>query len=289
VVSATQEDTLTVIAWKQPQITAFTVARVDASGKPLRDGVRMKATIKATANSITVDAAEENSIEFQVKYREKGAETWTQAKAVSIAGISVDGGYVLKDANDADIDDFDDMKGYDFVLALSDIYAASTATAQIATSEIIADFNTTDNGVALGGESTGEKFESYKPAHFYDGVPQFDYSTSAVDTGIKWTDGKTIYRKVLTFTSLGNSATKDVSLGVSEISTCVRLAGMAYSTGGSGNWDVLPLASPGSTYNIALYMVSPGSNPYIRMQSGSAAAKSGGHIVVDYTLPDDET
>lgn len=213
VVSAVHEDTLTVIAWKQPQITAFSVGRVDASGNPLRDGVRMKATIKASANSITVSAAEENSIEFQVEYREKGAATWTEAKAVSVAGISVDGGYVLQDALGADIDDFDDTKGYDFALALADIYAASTASAQIATSEIIADFNTVDNGVAFGGESTGEKFEAYKPAHFYGGIPQMDYSTSEADTGLKWIDGKPIYAKTISYTA---SATgdRDVAHGV---------------------------------------------------------------------------
>lgn len=176
VVSTVKEDTLTVIPWKQPQITAFSVGRVDASGNPLRDGVRMKATIKATANSITVAAAEENSIEFQVEYREKGAATWTQAKAVAVAGISVDDGYVLQDTLGADITDFDDMKGYDFVLALSDIYAASTATAQIATSEIIVDFNTTDNGVAFGGPGTGEKLESYKPAYFYGGIAALSHA-----------------------------------------------------------------------------------------------------------------
>jgi len=286
VVSTTQEDTLTVIPWKPPQISAFSVQRVDANGNPLRDGVRMKATIKATANSITVSAAEENSIEFQIEYREKGAATWTEAKAVSIAGISVDGGYVLQDALGVDITDFDDMKGYDFVLALSDIYAASTATTQIATSEIIADFNTTDNGVAIGGESTGEKFESYKPAHFYDGISQLGYSLMETYTGAKWIDGKPIYRQVYRIPpTTANGQTKNVSLGhpFSYYGTIVRVYGIT-----TGNAQIKPLPHVDmSTYYILMDLQSMTSgDPYFRIICASAASMpGGGYAIVEYTIP----
>lgn len=280
VVSTTQEDTLTVIAWKQPQITAFSVGRVDASGDPLRDGVRMKATITATANSITVAAAEENSIEFQVEYREKGAATWTQAKAVSVAGISIDGGYVLQDALGADIVTFDDTKGYDFALALADIYDTSTASAQIATSEIIADFNTVDNGVAIGGESTGEKFESYKPAYFYDGVPQYDYSSSEVDTGIKWLDGKTLYSKVLTITTASSNV--DITSIVNASETLLIGEYFGSYTLNSNKYSVTSMYNS-STDLFRIYINH--TNKFIRVNTGTGTSNILVYVRLLYTKP----
>ena len=44
-----------------------------------------------------------------------------------------------------------------------------------------------------------------------------DYSTTEQDTGLKWTDGRTVYQKTINFGSLPNTSTKKVSHGVTDI------------------------------------------------------------------------
>lgn len=47
-------------------------------------------------------------------------------------------------------------------------------------------------------------------------APTVDYSTSEVNTGVKWIDGKTIYRKVVEFGNLPKRTTKNVSSGLTN-------------------------------------------------------------------------
>ena len=55
------------------------------------------------------------------------------------------------------------------------------------------------------------------------------YSTSEVKTGDVWTDGKPIYRKVLTGTTPSTAGTTlHVSLGTSYVGKIIRLDGMIY-------------------------------------------------------------
>ena len=44
-----------------------------------------------------------------------------------------------------------------------------------------------------------------------------DYSTDEQDTGLKWTDGRTVYQKTINFGSLPNASTKKVSHGITNI------------------------------------------------------------------------
>lgn len=56
--------------------------------------------------------------------------------------------------------------------------------------------------------------------------PLVNYSTSEVDTGVKWIDGKTIYRKVITtnLTSTSNRIVRTLSsLGLNNIGTIIEL------------------------------------------------------------------
>lgn len=56
-----------------------------------------------------------------------------------------------------------------------------------------------------------------------------DYSTDELDTGIKWIDGKTIYRKTINCGALPNTASKDVAHGITNIDRIVSIEGYAYN------------------------------------------------------------
>lgn len=83
-----------------------------------------------------------------------------------------------------------------------------------------------------------------------------DYSTSEIDTGKKWIDGKTIYRKVVNDT-LGttNGAWKDISaFTANEIDTVVKMNGIfKYS---NGSCLVIPFSRvTDSSYNNREYVL----------------------------------
>lgn len=49
-----------------------------------------------------------------------------------------------------------------------------------------------------------------------------DYSTSEVDTGCTWIDGKHIYKKTIDFGTLPNASSKAVSHGISNLDTVIK-------------------------------------------------------------------
>lgn len=70
-----------------------------------------------------------------------------------------------------------------------------------------------------------------------------DYSTSEVDTKVKWVDGKTIYRKTINFSNLPNNSTKNVAHGVSGLSQLVKIDAIMNRPGTNGGFYLLPFVS----------------------------------------------
>lgn len=63
----------------------------------------------------------------------------------------------------------------------------------------------------------------------YGGDPLvMDYSTSEVNTGMKWVDGSTIYKKTVDTGALPNSANKSVPHGITNLHRVIKLEGYAY-------------------------------------------------------------
>lgn len=105
-----------------------------------------------------------------------------------------------------------------------------------------------------------------------------DYSTSEINTGKKWIDGKPIYRKVIECGALPNATSKTISTGLSNI-RCVKLSGFAIDS--SGYCLNLPHINTATLSNsIQVELQSP-STIYIR--SGSNYSTLTGYIVIEYT------
>lgn len=56
-----------------------------------------------------------------------------------------------------------------------------------------------------------------------------DYSTTEVDTGAKWIDGRTIYKKTVDTGTLPNATEKSVAHGISNLRRVIKLEGYAYN------------------------------------------------------------
>lgn len=69
----------------------------------------------------------------------------------------------------------------------------------------------------------------------YGGDPIImDYSTSEVNTGAKWIDGSTIYKKTINFGALPNAASKTVAHQISNVSRFIKVEQSITNNGGTG-------------------------------------------------------
>lgn len=78
-----------------------------------------------------------------------------------------------------------------------------------------------------------------------------DYSTNEVNTGIKWIDGRSIYKKTINFGTLPNATTKNVAHNISNLNKIIRLEGYTYNPT-SLTTAPLPFSAPTATSNIAM-------------------------------------
>lgn len=105
------------------------------------------------------------------------------------------------------------------------------------------------------------------------------YSTTEFDTGEKWTDGKTIYCKVLEGGSVSGGGTTNVSTGVNNIDKMLDSYGFAYDS--SGNWFPLSRAHPNGIYALTYYY-NKGNNQF-SVEAGSSAPLSSFIVIMRYT------
>ena len=82
------------------------------------------------------------------------------------------------------------------------------------------------------------------------------YSTTEVDTGATWINGKPVYKKTVSFGQLPNATTKRVNANISNLERVVDMRAMAY---GSGINTPLPYVNPsGAMYQVEMYFDSTG-------------------------------
>lgn len=60
-------------------------------------------------------------------------------------------------------------------------------------------------------------------------VTSVDYSTSETNTGVKWIDGKTIYKKTFSLGALPNATNKQVAHGITNLGLIIDMSGWAYN------------------------------------------------------------
>ena len=110
------------------------------------------------------------------------------------------------------------------------------------------------------------------------GTSDADYSTSEVETGRLWIDGKPIYRKVFQLTTTATSTTLDVS--ACGIDTVVTSEIKVISSAGSHDISLAPYWIAATDY-LNYYMSGNKQNIYIR--SGTSYAFGNCTIILEYT------
>lgn len=78
-----------------------------------------------------------------------------------------------------------------------------------------------------------------------------NYSTSEVDTGFTWVDGKHVYKKTVSCGGLPNNTTKNTAHGISNIQTVIQISGVTYTALGGTQYPI-PLITSTSRAEIAV-------------------------------------
>ena len=215
---------LNVLAWTEPKIARFSIARVRSDGTEAVDGTYALASVQATISSLKVSGAEKNRISYYIRYREAGTEAWTSGDAATVTGTSVNASALIRRQN-ANVDSFNDMSGYEFQLVLSDIYAASEAADEMPTKDVRLCLDQNTGSIGFGGEAQsvggGPEYDFYGPVRLRAGVTgTVVYSTKESDTGNLWLDGRPIYSKMILFSAPTNAnASTAVAFNFSSIDT----------------------------------------------------------------------
>ena len=82
-----------------------------------------------------------------------------------------------------------------------------------------------------------------------------NYSTSEVDTKVKWINNKTIYRKTVDCGALPNATSKRVSIGASGVGQYIKIEGIAFTS--SNTAISLPYVNhAGALYQVDVYIDS---------------------------------
>lgn len=186
---------------------------------------------------------------------------------------------------------FDKAVNHDLTLTFGDAYESASGKADIDRSFANLHLSgKSTGGACFGGFCTSTegnpKLETYYPIYAYAGIAVGGggaYSTDEVDTGSKWIDGKTIYRKVVQFATITNGRANDMAIGASgTIDTIVGYRAIGYKTGKTYYWSI-PHYDPRSQYTIMIELVM-GDAPLVRITPGSGRDLAYAFVVVEYTL-----
>lgn len=148
--------------------------------------------------------------------------------------------------------------------------SAANITADIISPVIT--MTTTDPGD--GSSLSGNNFVGV-----YGGDPiVLDYSSNEVNTGTKWIDGSTIYKKTVNIGTLPNNTEASIPHGISNIDMVVKLEGFAKNTT-TNNQIPLPFVS--SSLNNQIYLSTTPTN--ITVGCGIDRSALSGYVTLYYT------
>lgn len=266
-----------------PTITEFTARRCDASGNLSDEGQYIRNTIKGSiAPGMGWTTADHT---LRVGYRVQGSSdpyAWVN-KAGFAASIDID-----EKLDTGAV--FAAGSVYEIRCELTNNERSITVHAAAVLPKAFANLHLSGSGygVGVGQYSTATeedpKFECAYPAHFYGGIRQLDYSTERMDTGAKWIDGKTIYRKCFTFGSIAANSYIDLQIG-EKVGDIITLRGGAYV--GSDIYYAIPDAHYNS-FNGQIQILARELSttlPTIRVRTGASRKPNRGFVIIKYTLP----
>ena len=112
-----------------------------------------------------------------------------------------------------------------------------------------------------------------------------EYSTTEVDTGKKWIDGKTVYRRVFTGTCSNTANTRaNVTLwSASPVDTILSIGGQVQYNTDAKAYNTLPFGSDGASEFRYVYKQGGTGNINLAILSGTALTARKYVVIMEYT------
>lgn len=145
-IASTVKD-ITVLAYQNPVISAFSAYRCNADGVEDYEGQHVKFTLKLDISPVN----NLNDKYYEIVYRQKGTTAWN-AITSSTSVYSVNGTHLSGAVFNPDY-------AYDVRLNVYDFFGSSVAALDIPTAFTIMDFRSTGKGIAFGKVSEADRME----------------------------------------------------------------------------------------------------------------------------------
>lgn len=220
-----------------PRIDSFKVQRANDKGQSSDEGEFMLLDLKLGLR----DVRETAFMTLKLHYQEDAPAT-TASRYIDLTAsipnllVGVKGNTTLVPGS---IYPFDTDSNWGFLLVFGDEYESVSETRTFARSFANVHLSgRPEGGVCLGGFCSTDKpasFECYFPAYFYGGIVvggNADFSLEEVATGIRWIDGKMIYKRVFTG-KVSASTTKDLATNIG-FDTVLKCEGILTYTSSAG-------------------------------------------------------
>lgn len=123
----------------------------------------------------------------------------------------------------------------------------------------------------------GDTIYPVTKADAVDGI-NVNYSTSEVDTGAKWIDGKTIYKKTVHIPNTGTGSTVTIAHGISNYNHAIKFEGAIVATSGQ-DW---PIPQKQADTGATIAVRADATNIYVNASANLTNGASG-YVTLYYT------
>ena len=122
----------------------------------------------------------------------------------------------------------------------------------------------------------------FSNSHNIDFATFADYSLSEINTGIKWVDGKVIYKKTIDFGTLPNSALKTVPHNISNLGYILKIEGIAKRATDGIFFQIGNALNPDSqSFSVSIHISADSAN--IGITTGMDRRDMAAYVTLYYT------
>lgn len=108
-----------------------------------------------------------------------------------------------------------------------------------------------------------------------------NYSTSEVDTGFTWINGKHIYKKTINFGALPNATKKEVVHGISNLDYVIKIEGTCFRSSDKVTFQIGNAPNPTTSIENAITIVVYPNN--VEITTGVNRSAFNAYITLYYT------
>jgi hypothetical protein len=156
----TVTDTIDVLAYSLPQVSEVHASRCTSDGTDDDQGTYCKVVFSATITALD----SKNTKSFVIRYRQRGADTWTEVDVTSAVGGYVASGYTRI------ISGFSTDHGFEVGVVATDFFGSSSGQDSLSTAYTRMSWSNTVRGVAFGKVNELPGFENAMPEYRNDGA-----------------------------------------------------------------------------------------------------------------------